>query len=179
MPTFGTKSKAVHKTLHTLLQRLTSRVVLYYDISLLEGHRDEQRQNKLLASGSTKVGWPKSLHNTNPSMAVDVSPSPTPHAWGDLGNLSGKARDDAWKERVKFYQVVAVFQYVWGEMQADHEALWKCLSRERAEDLGYVAHRFTLRFGADWDSDGDYRDQTFDDLVHIEICPTEPGGGEQ
>ena len=26
-----------------------------------------------------------------------------------------------------------------------------------------------IRTGMDWDGDGDYRDQTFDDLVHVEV----------
>ena len=33
-----------------------------------------------------------------------------------------------------------------------------------AQQLGYK-----VRFGGDWDSDGDTRDNSFDDLVHVEI----------
>ena len=33
-----------------------------------------------------------------------------------------------------------------------------------AQQLGYK-----VRFGGDWDSDGDTRDNSFDDLVHMEI----------
>jgi len=44
--------------------------------------------------------------------------------------------------------------------------------------LGYMAGRaheiayqegFSIRWGGDWDSDGDLTDQTFDDLFHLEI----------
>ena len=37
-----------------------------------------------------------------------------------------------------------------------------------AFSLGYL-----LRWGGDWDGDGDYRDQTFDDLGHFEIIDNE------
>jgi hypothetical protein len=46
--------------------------------------------------------------------------------------------------------------------------------------LGYIAGRawaiareegVTIRWGGDWDSDGDLTDQTFDDLFHLETIP--------
>lgn len=36
--------------------------------------------------------------------------------------------------------------------------------KQRAEEMGYK-----LRWGGDWDGDGDYKDQTFNDLVHFEL----------
>jgi len=50
-----------------------------------------------------------------------------------------------WKDRVKFYEFAAIVRY-------------------EASCLG-----IKIRWGGDWDSDGDYRDQTFDDLVHFEL----------
>jgi len=153
MPSFGEKSNEVRDTLTPTLQLLVDRVVKYYNITLLEGHRNERRQDALLADQVTKVGWPDSKHNAFPSMAVDVSPWPIPEGWGNLGRKTGKVRDDAWKERVKFYQMVAVIQYCWAQLVEEYPDL----------------NEYQLRSGADWDGDGDYRDQTFDDLVHVEL----------
>lgn len=176
MPTFGAKSLTVHKTLHRLLQLLMQRVVTHYDITLLEGHRDELTQNKLYNGGKSELRWPDSRHNTRPSMAVDVAPWPIPEGWGSLTSLTGDARDLAWKERVKFYQMVAVIKHVWIELQTEHAVLEGTLSPSIVEELSWDAHHYRIRFGADWDGDNDYRDQTFDDLVHIEIWPIEQTG---
>lgn len=50
-----------------------------------------------------------------------------------------------WKERVKFYELKAIIFYV-------------------AAQQGVK-----VRYGGDWDSDYDYSDNTFDDLLHFEI----------
>ena len=51
-------------------------------------------------------------------------------------------------------------------------------SRSLREELCYIAgaatviakqEGFTLRWGGDWDQDGDLEDNTFDDLFHVEI----------
>lgn len=60
--------------------------------------------------------------------------------WPIPGNWGEK-----WKDRVKFYELKAIVFFI-------------------AEK-----HGVTLRFGGDWDKDGDYKDNTFDDLVHFEI----------
>lgn len=48
--------------------------------------------------------------------------------------------------------------------------------------LGYIAGRahdiatqegFTIRWGGDWNGNGDLTDQNFDDLFHIEVAPTD------
>jgi len=44
------------------------------DISVLEGYRDEERQNQMVAEGKSQLKYPRSFHNRQPSMAVDVAP---------------------------------------------------------------------------------------------------------
>lgn len=44
------------------------------DITILEGFRDEEQQNQMVAAGKSQLAWPKSRHNSEPSMAVDVAP---------------------------------------------------------------------------------------------------------
>jgi len=56
-------------------------VIKEIDCSVLEGHRSEERQNKLFKEGKTKVTYPKGRHNASPSLAVDVAPYPID--WSD------------------------------------------------------------------------------------------------
>ena len=44
------------------------------DITILEGHRGERRQNQMVLEGKSQLPWPKSRHNEDPSWAVDVAP---------------------------------------------------------------------------------------------------------
>ena len=44
------------------------------DITILEGHRGEERQNQMVAEKKSQLRWPRSKHNSFPSMAVDVAP---------------------------------------------------------------------------------------------------------
>ena len=42
----------------------------------MEGHRPEHKQNQMVREGKSKLVWPNSKHNQNPSIAVDVVPYP-------------------------------------------------------------------------------------------------------
>ena len=76
MPRFGNKSKSNLATCNKDLQKIFNEVIKYVDCSVLEGSRDEYRQNKLYEEGKTKVRFPMGRHNSNPSRAVDVTPYP-------------------------------------------------------------------------------------------------------
>ncbi len=154
MPSFGKSSETKLNTVHPILQELCHRVVEHRDITIIFGHRTQQEQDAAYQSGVSTKPWPQSKHNSMPSMAVDVAPWPIPNGWGDLDGQTPQARDLDWKERVKFYEVIAIFRFVWQQL---------------CGDFPEIAENFDIRFGADWDGDGDYRDQTFDDLPHIEL----------
>ena len=81
MPKFSEKSLAKLATCHPLLQRVFHEVVQNFDCTILEGHRDKDRQNQMVAEGKSQVRWPDGKHNTLPSCAVDVTPYPI--AWDD------------------------------------------------------------------------------------------------
>jgi len=81
MPKFGKKSKLRLLTCDYRLQEIFKEVIKKVDCSVLEGHRDEERQNKLFEEGKTKVRYPKGRHNAEPSRAVDVVPYPVD--WDD------------------------------------------------------------------------------------------------
>lgn len=166
MPKFGRKSQAVLETIHPYLGMVCDEVVRYNDISLLIGKRSKAEQDRLFAIGASKKQWPDSKHNVKDknakfpndlSWAVDAAPYPIPEGWGDLKSQGKDARDLEWKERVKFYQMVALFKFAFAQLRA----------------AGRIPAEYILRFGADWDGDNDFRDQTFDDLPHIELIKVE------
>ena len=81
MARFGRKSKKRLLTCDEDLQDLFNEVIKYVDCSILEGHRDEESQNKYFKDGKTKVKYPHGRHNSIPSRAVDVVPYPVD--WDD------------------------------------------------------------------------------------------------
>ena len=76
MPKFGRKSKENLNTCDSRLQKIFNEVIKHVDCSVLEGHREKDRQNKLFKEGKTKVQYPNGRHNRQPSSAVDVTPYP-------------------------------------------------------------------------------------------------------
>ena len=81
MPRFGKKSKERLATCDERLQKVFNEVINYVDCSVLEGHRDERKQNQYFSEGKSKVQYPFGRHNTKPSRAVDVAPYPID--WND------------------------------------------------------------------------------------------------
>lgn len=54
------------------------------DLTIIVGHRGEADQNKAYASGASKVRFPHSKHNSQPSNAFDFVPYPFKHKdWSD------------------------------------------------------------------------------------------------
>ena len=76
MPHFGKSSKKRLNTCDSKLQEVFNEVIKHVDCSVLEGHREKDRQNKLFKEGKTKVKYPDGRHNRQPSSAVDVTPYP-------------------------------------------------------------------------------------------------------
>ena len=81
MPKFGNRSKERLATCDEKLQKVFNEVIKYIDCSVLEGHRGEERQNRLYDEGKTKLRYPSGRHNNDPSTAVDVTPYPVD--WAD------------------------------------------------------------------------------------------------
>ena len=78
---YSKTSKGRLSTCDERLQKVFNEVIKYVDCSILEGHRNEERQEKLFKEGKTKVHYPKGRHNSKPSRAVDVTPYPVD--WAD------------------------------------------------------------------------------------------------
>ena len=76
MASFSARSRAKLDPCHEDLRQVFMVVVQYFDCTILEGHRGEERQNFLEESGQSKVRYPDGKHNSTPSNAVDVAPYP-------------------------------------------------------------------------------------------------------
>ena len=76
MPRFGKKSKEQLATCNEKLRRVFNEVIKTVDCSVLEGHRDKDRQDSLYEEGKTKVKYPHGRHNEFLSRAADVVPYP-------------------------------------------------------------------------------------------------------
>jgi len=76
MPKFGKKSREQLKTCDPRLQEIFEKVVKHFDCTVIEGYRNEEKQNKAFMSGNSKVQYPNGKHNQSPSVAVDVIPYP-------------------------------------------------------------------------------------------------------
>lgn len=82
---YSNKSKNNLSQCHPDLQLLFNEVICFIDCTVMCGHRSEEDQNKVYNSGNSKVKFPNSKHNSNPSMAVDVAPYPID--WDDTGRF--------------------------------------------------------------------------------------------
>lgn len=122
MPNFSKRSISKLDTCHRDLIQLMVEVVRTIDITVLEGHRGEARQNQLRQEGKSQLSWPRSKHNSTPSMAVDVAP----------------------------YIVGVGISWDWAHYHplAEHvKATWA-----RLGDEGKLSGEFDLSWGGDWRS---------------------------
>ncbi len=128
MPGFSPVSRQRLSTCHPELVRLMEAVVSTTDCTILCGHRTEAEQAQAVRLGRSTKPWPRSKHNTVPSLAVDAAPYPVD-----------------WNDRRRF----------------DHFA---GIVKGTAAQLG-----IRIRWGGDWDSDGDLGEERFQDLPHFEL----------
>lgn len=126
----STRSKERYNTLHEDLKKLVLLVLRHVDIGVVEGYRDKTTQNKYFSAGKSKVQYPNSKHNVNPSNAMDLGVY-----------INNKLTFDP-----KYYY------YLNGIIQAYA-----------------LTMKVGIRWGGDWDGDGDYDDQSFNDLMHWEL----------
>ncbi len=102
------------------LIRLFNEVVLYYDCSILDGYRDEARQNQYFKERTSKLEWPNSKHNKYPSRALD--------------SIFYPYNQDSWEDREKFKEFRG---FVYGVASQMHIRLNKTIEW----DLGHFELR--------------------------------------
>jgi peptidoglycan L-alanyl-D-glutamate endopeptidase CwlK len=149
MPSYGPDSREARDSCHSFIIGVLDEVIQYVDISVICGHRNETTQAEYFRTKRSKVQFPNSRHNVEPSMAFDFAPYPID--WGDTGTPSERE-----KARARFYFCAGVIEGVTGH----HNLV-------RSASAG--AFIFEPRFGLDWDGDMIFTDQTFDDLGHVEF----------
>lgn len=76
MAKFSDNSKKELRTCDERLQLLMNMLIRKYDVAVIEGHRGKKRQNNLYKEGRSKLEYPNSKHNSDPSLAVDIAPYP-------------------------------------------------------------------------------------------------------
>lgn len=126
-------------TCHDSLQRIFHVVLQRVDHAIIDGHRDEEAQNKAVADGKSTLLWPHGKHNTYPSMAVDAAP------------YFAEIRGIDWED------VPAICMFAGRVMEI----------AEQLYEQGEIPYR--LRWGGDWDGDGRTTDQRLKDYVHFEL----------
>ncbi len=128
MPKFSQTSIARLATCHPALQDIMNEAIKETDFTVLCGHRGKADQDKAVRAGNSKTPWPKSKHNHNPSLAVDIAPYPID-----------------WNDRARF------------------TALSKVVLRIAK------ARGITLRWGGDFNMDGDATTRDAWDMPHFEL----------
>ena len=76
MPAFSQKSLDRLNQCDVRLVDIFTEVVKHFDCTVLEGYRDFDTQFKYWQQNKTKVQYPDSKHNKQPSLAVDAIPYP-------------------------------------------------------------------------------------------------------
>lgn len=139
---FGARSIARLETCDPQLQLVMHAAMDWQlmDFTVLVGHRDQVEQDDAFERGASKLRWPNSKHNADPSLAVDIAPWPV--RWGDDGQT--KVKDIG-----QFYRLAGIVLTT-------------------ASLVGVP-----VRWGGDWNMNGDVYDQAFDDLVHFELVEGE------
>jgi len=78
---FSKRSEGNLKHLDTRLEKICREAIKLMNFSVIEGYRNEERQNHLHDIGFSKLKYPHSKHNSMPSRAVDIVPFPVD--WND------------------------------------------------------------------------------------------------
>jgi len=98
MPAFGTRSKERLRGVDTRLRNVLNEVVKFYDITILEGMRTEDRQRELVAKGASKTMKSKHIEGK----AVDIAPYPVPD-WKNKDQfvyMAGRVMQEADNQKV-------------------------------------------------------------------------------
>lgn len=144
---FSASSQAKLDTCHPIIQEIMEKVIRLspMDFTIIHGYRGKAIQNKLYAEGKSKLKYPESKHNR-----TDIRGEPM--SWAvDVAPWFKEAPHIRWDSTREFRWLAG---FILG------------VGQPIALEAGY-----TLRWGGDWDSDGDHsnRDNPFQDLGHIEL----------
>ena len=147
MPKFSKTSQGRLNTCHEDLVTIFEEVIWVRDCTIIEGFRTEEVQNEYYRTGKSQLRFPQSKHNKFPSKAVDVMEY---HA--EKPHLHWSKTDEI-EDFARFVLRMADDLY----------------------EAGAITHK--LRWGGDWDMDGERvdkdPDETFFDGPHFELVEVE------
>ena len=95
MPKFSKRSKDNLSLVDDRLVRMCQMAIQVVDFAVIEGFRTAERQNELYDKGMSKLKYPQSKHNRNPSLAIDCVPYPID-----------------WQDQRRFYYLAGVFKSI-------------------------------------------------------------------
>jgi peptidoglycan LD-endopeptidase CwlK len=145
MPSYSQRSAERLAQCHPDLQTIFNEVVRHYDNSVLCGSRPPEEQNLAVREGRSKTPWPRSNHN-----------------------VDGVRRTTSWAVDAAPYPID------WQDGKGF--ALFAGRVLEIARRLHSEGHvRYQLRWGGDWDSDGNVREHSFFDGPHFELVDVRHG----
>ena len=108
MPSFSTRSAERLETCDGRMIEIAYEAIKFFDFTVICGHRTNEEQDELYAQGRTKPGriitykkGGESIHNTYPSLAVDLAPYPID--WSNItkfGEMAGIIKYIAWKKNI-------------------------------------------------------------------------------
>lgn len=158
MPSFSKKSKSRLQHLCPELQMVAYDSIKIIDFSVIETARDKLQQNKCFASGASKLQWPDSKHNVcekrPKAEAMDLWPYVPP-----FGALSGHPD-----------QIATIAADTGRTENQVMEFTHKAFARLAGVVEACAALRgLKVRWGGDWDGDGNLLDQNFHDFPHFEL----------
>ena len=112
MYAYNQKSSKYLGTCHPDLQRIFHQVIKGFDCTIVQGHRGKAEQNKYFTEKKTQLKYPKSKHNSSPSMAVDVVPYPIDWKDGDrMKHFAGYVKGIT---AIMFHQKLITHLVRWG-----------------------------------------------------------------
>jgi hypothetical protein len=85
MPKFSESSLRHLEQCHPHLQQVAHEAIKHFDFKVICGHRGKAEQDKAFREKKSKVRWPDSKHNKNPSKAFDAVPVPLD--WDDIDSF--------------------------------------------------------------------------------------------
>ena len=111
-----TRLGTCHEDLQLLMREALADPECPSDITIIEGHRGQARQDQLVEEGKSQLMWPRSRHNSMPSMAVDVAPyvnGSVSWDWDYYRPLAAHIKD-TWARLVANELVTGQYDLSWG-----------------------------------------------------------------
>lgn len=139
---FSKRSQIELDTCHLDLRIICNEAIKIFDFTVLEGKRTSERQIQLFNTGKSKLDG---ITKRSKHQVTESNP------YSNAVDLLPYPVN--WKDAKRFFFLAGIMNGV---------AL-------KLLEEGRITHK--LRWGGDWDSDNDFRDQSFNDLPHFELLP--------